>query len=106
MLRRASLRHSFAALSDDPHRRRRRLGRTGPAASAATLSPPTPTPTHQVLCDVSGRLESATRQNLTRRMAEGRNVGIIPGGFEDATLHVQGRERTAMSDRKGLIKCE
>mmetsp|Transcript_23817 Transcript_23817/g.70687 ORF Transcript_23817/g.70687 Transcript_23817/m.70687 type:complete len:185 (+) Transcript_23817:3-557(+) len=58
----------------------------------------------KVLCDVSGRLESATRQNLTRRMAEGRNVGIIPGGFEDATLHVQGRERTAMSDRKGLIK--
>ena len=41
----------------------------------------------KVLCDLSGRLESATKSNIMRLMRSGRNVAIIPGGFEDATLH-------------------
>jgi len=52
-----------------------------------------------VLCDVSGRLESATKEVICSVMRSGRNVAIIPGGFEDATLHTHGKERTAMMVR-------
>ncbi len=58
----------------------------------------------KVLCDVSGRLESATGAQMERLLSAGRNVAIIPGGFEDATLHKYGAERTAMRSRKGIVK--
>eukprot|EP00967_Tisochrysis_lutea_P138802 scaffold251081_cov35-Tisochrysis_lutea.AAC.1 len=58
----------------------------------------------KLLCDISGRLESATKERMTELMRAGRNLAIIPGGFEDATLHVYGKERTAILGRKGLIK--
>ena len=63
-------------------------------------------PSHlfKLLCDVSGRLESASRDNMKRLLAAGRNVAIIPGGFEEATLFEHGVHRVAMSKRKGLIK--
>ena len=93
-----------------------------------------PWPLIQVVCDVSGRLESATRENIISLMRRGRydtharsrshtcthvghslntrahtrrrgrNLAIIPGGFEDATLYARGKHRTAMSNRKGLVK--
>jgi len=58
----------------------------------------------KVICEVSGRLESATRENICAYMAQGRNLAIIPGGFEDATLYCRGKHRTAMKARKGIIK--
>lgn len=58
----------------------------------------------KVVCDVSGRLESATRENIISLMRRGRNLAIIPGGFEDATLYAHGKHRTSMSNRKGLVK--
>ena len=58
----------------------------------------------KVLCDLSGRLESATKGNICKLMKAGRNLAIIPGGFEDATLMVYGKDRTMMSPRKGLVK--
>jgi 2-acylglycerol O-acyltransferase 2 len=61
-------------------------------------------PFFKVLCDLSGRLESATKGNMLRFMAAGRNLAIIPGGFEDATIHQMGKHRTAMKKRKGIIK--
>ena len=119
--------------------------RISPLCSAAQLSSqaalPTPCslsfqpwPLIQVVCDVSGRLESATRENIISLMRRGRydtharsrshtcthvghslntrahtrrrgrNLAIIPGGFEDATLYARGKHRTAMSNRKGLVK--
>ena len=62
-----------------------------------------PTP-FKVLCDLSGRLESATKGNIQKFMKAGRNLAIIPGGFEDATLHAYGKDRTMLSQRKGLVK--
>ena len=61
-------------------------------------------PLFKVMCDLSGRLESATKTNIFKFMRAGRNIAIIPGGFEDATLHSFGKERTMMSNRKGTIK--
>ena len=58
----------------------------------------------KVLCDVSGRLESATPMAIKRFMKADRNIAIIPGGFEDATLMKYGKDRTYMNERKGLIK--
>ena len=40
----------------------------------------------KLLCDASGRLHSATKSNVKRLMAAGRNVCIIPGGLEEAAL--------------------
>ena len=37
-------------------------------------------------------------------MSLGRNLAIIPGGFEDATIHCYGRDRTFLKNRKGLVK--
>ena len=63
-------------------------------------------PSHlfKMLCDASGRVESASRENIKKRFKEGRNVGIIPGGFEEATIYEHGKHRVAMRRRKGLIK--
>lgn len=63
-------------------------------------------PSHlfKLLCDASGRLESASRTQMLKYMRLGRNVAIIPGGFEDATLYAYGTHRVAMRKRKGLVK--
>lgn len=37
-------------------------------------------------------------------MGKGRNLAIIPGGFEDATIHKFGVDRTFLKARKGLVK--
>jgi len=58
----------------------------------------------KVLCDVTGRLDSATKENILSFMKQRRNIAIIPGGFQDATLYSHGKDRTAMSSRKGLFK--
>ena len=36
-------------------------------------------PLFKVLCDLSGRLESATKGNIQKLMGSGRNIAIIPG---------------------------
>lgn len=61
-------------------------------------------PLFKILCDLSGRLESATKGTIQKLMARGRNLAIIPGGFEDATLTCFDKHRTMLSPRKGLIK--
>ena len=58
----------------------------------------------KAICDLSGRLESSTKKDMLRVMRTGRNMAIIPGGFEDATIYAYGAHRTAMRSRKGLIK--
>jgi len=58
----------------------------------------------KVLCDLTGRMESATRANMKSLMSAGRNVALIPGGFEEATLFEFGAHRVAMRRRKGVIK--
>ena len=63
-------------------------------------------PSHlfKLLCDISGRLESASRAQMKRVLASGRNCAIIPGGFEEATLYEHGKHRVAIRRRKGLVK--
>lgn len=63
-----------------------------------------PSAIFKVVCDLSGRYQSASKRWMLRYMREGRNVAIIPGGAEDATIMEYGKHRTAMKKRKGLIK--
>jgi len=58
----------------------------------------------KLLCDVSGRLESASKENMIRLMVEERNICIIPGGLEEAALFKYGKERVYLKKRKGVVK--
>jgi hypothetical protein len=65
-------------------------------------------PFFRVVCDwyeaPSRSVGAADRATIRRAMAAGESLALIPGGFEDATIMVRGRERTAMSKRKGVVK--
>ena len=41
---------------------------------------------------------------LLKVFSSGRNIAIIPGGFEDATIYAYGLHRTAIMQRKGFIE--
>jgi len=47
---------------------------------------------------------NADGRSIKKAMEKGDSLCIIPGGFEDATLMVHGKERTAMKKRKGFVK--
>ncbi|KAJ8605216.1 hypothetical protein CTAYLR_000456 [Chrysophaeum taylorii] len=51
-----------------------------------------------------GSMSSASGQNLEKRMRTGRNLAIIPGGFEEATICARGQERVFLKRRKGFVK--
>uniref|UniRef100_A0A7S2CE87 Acyltransferase n=1 Tax=Florenciella parvula TaxID=236787 RepID=A0A7S2CE87_9STRA len=51
-----------------------------------------------------GNVGGADAGNMKRLMKEGSNIGIIPGGFEDATIMKKGSERIWLKKRKGFIK--
>jgi hypothetical protein len=45
-------------------------------------------PSHyfKLICDLTGRMESATRANIKLLMRAGRNIALLPGGFEEASV--------------------
>ncbi|KAJ8600759.1 hypothetical protein CTAYLR_006095 [Chrysophaeum taylorii] len=49
-------------------------------------------------------LSTPSRENLEKQMRTGRNIAIIPGGFEEATICVRGEERVFLRHRKGFVK--
>ncbi|KAJ8612701.1 hypothetical protein CTAYLR_008955 [Chrysophaeum taylorii] len=51
-----------------------------------------------------GNLNSASAKSLEKRMRTGGNVGIIPGGFEEATICARGEDRVYLRGRKGFVK--
>lgn len=48
--------------------------------------------------------DSADKATLLKHMATGMNIGLIPGGFQDATVYSFGRERICLRERKGFVK--
>lgn len=61
-------------------------------------------PLFSVICYWLGNVRDASPANVRRLMESGKNVGLLPGGFEDATLLANGRERIFLKNRKGFIK--
>jgi len=51
-----------------------------------------------------GNIKGAGAGSMLELMQQGRNLALIPGGFEEATLQEQGVERVVLKDRKGFIK--
>ena len=48
--------------------------------------------------------ESVGIRNMKRLLAQRRNVALLPGGFEEATLYAYGKHRVYLKRRKGFIK--
>ena len=49
-------------------------------------------------------VEGANPENFTKMMNDKKNLIFLPGGFEEATLTVYGKDRVFIKHRKGFIK--
>ena len=49
-------------------------------------------------------IEGAYPENFNRLMQEKKNIMFVPGGFEEATITVYGKDRVFVKHRKGFIK--
>ncbi|CAM9885235.1 unnamed protein product [Scytosiphon promiscuus] len=52
----------------------------------------------------AGACASSSKEVFVDQMKKGLSFGIIPGGFQEATLSKLGKDRVWMKNRKGLIK--
>ncbi len=46
----------------------------------------------------------ATKEYMTFKMKHGKNLALLPGGFEEATLYGKHKYRIYIKDRAGFIK--
>jgi 2-acylglycerol O-acyltransferase 2 len=49
-------------------------------------------------------IEAVNHTNIKRLMSNGKNIGILPGGFEEATITSAEEMRCWIENRKGFIK--
>lgn len=49
-------------------------------------------------------IEAVNHKNLGGLMKKGKNIGLLPGGFEEATVTTPKEFRCWLNDRKGFIK--
>lgn len=61
-------------------------------------------PIFSVICYWLGDVKDASPANVRNIMQRGKNIALLPGGFEDASVMVNGRERIFLRSRKGFIK--
>lgn len=47
---------------------------------------------------------AASKKCMTELCAEGENIGLIPGGFQEATIYQRNHHKLYIKDRKGFIK--
>lgn len=47
---------------------------------------------------------SASKHNLTAKMMKGESFGLLPGGFEEATISAVGHDRVYLKKRQGFVK--
>lgn len=50
------------------------------------------------------RCFSCDSKSMSRFMKNGDNIGLIPGGFQEASLYTRGLHRVYLNDRKGFVK--
>ncbi len=48
--------------------------------------------------------QSVNHHNLKKLMRKGKNLGMLPGGFEEATLTTSDELRCWIESRKGFVK--
>ena len=49
-------------------------------------------------------VEGSDPKNVRRLMGEKRNLMLVPGGYEEATLTEKGKDKVFIKDRKGFVK--
>lgn len=47
---------------------------------------------------------SCDKDNMLKLMKNGENIGLLPGGFQEATLYKRGQHRIFIKEKKGFIK--
>jgi 2-acylglycerol O-acyltransferase 2 len=47
---------------------------------------------------------SCDKAQMLSFMKNGENIGLLPGGFQEATLYKRGKHRIFIKDRKGFVK--
>mmetsp|Transcript_61042 Transcript_61042/g.122333 ORF Transcript_61042/g.122333 Transcript_61042/m.122333 type:complete len:358 (-) Transcript_61042:136-1209(-) len=65
-------------------------------------------PIFRIFCDLYGtdsrEIGCASKRCMNQAMSEGRNIGLILGGFEEASVCERGKDRAVVQSRKGIIK--
>ena len=61
-------------------------------------------PLFAVVCGWLGTVKSADSKTMRKHMSTGKNCGILPGGFEEATIARTGEDRVFIKRRKGFVK--
>jgi len=51
-----------------------------------------------------GDVHGCGKANMVGFMSKGENVGLIPGGFQEASLYIRGRHRVVLKRKTGFIK--
>jgi len=51
-----------------------------------------------------GVVGSASKDNMRSKMAKRESFGLLPGGFEEATISARGKDRVYLKKRQGFIK--
>ena len=49
-------------------------------------------------------MQTVDQKSIRRLLDNGQNIGLLPGGFEEATITVKDELRVYIKDRKGFIK--
>ena len=49
-------------------------------------------------------IQGVHQANMKRLLKKGQSIGLVPGGFEEATITVQNQLRVFIKERKGFIK--
>jgi len=50
------------------------------------------------------RLGSAGKSNFMKLLKKSKNIALLPGGFEEATMFSRSKHRIFIKNRKGFIK--
>ena len=49
-------------------------------------------------------MQTVDAKSIKNLMGRGQNIGLLPGGFEEATITVNDELRVYIKDRKGFIR--
>lgn len=61
-------------------------------------------PYFRLMCRITGKPGSASKESMTALMEAGEHVALIPGGFHEASIVTDDTDRIYLKKRAGFIK--
>jgi len=61
-------------------------------------------PFFRIICKLTGNSSKCDKTTILNHMRNKRSLALIPGGFEEATIHSNQTDRLFLKNRKGFIK--